>query len=40
MYYLGVTLLVLAIELIGVGALTGVLYLYWNYFANRNQQKK
>lgn len=35
MYYIGVTLKVLLVELSGVAAMTGVLYVYWNTLKNR-----
>lgn len=38
MYYVGITLLVLLIELAGVGVLTGILYLYWNIGVKKNLQ--
>jgi len=32
MYYVGVTLGALLIELAGVAAMTGIMYAYWNVF--------
>lgn len=33
MYYVGVTLVVLLVELVGVASMTGVMYVYWNLLA-------
>lgn len=34
-YYIGVMLKVLLVELAGVAAMTGVLYVYWNALKDR-----
>jgi len=35
MYYVGVTLETLLVELAGVAAMTGIVYVYWNALTNK-----